>query len=111
MILHSTKFHLPTRVLLLTALMCIQATEHPLLFIKSNLHYTKISLQITNLHHQTTRQIHIPEAKLLVQIPEVINRCLLPNKAVIILLDPDSRRSIQETSLHLLKAEQNCTSD
>ena len=94
-----------------TMLMCSRATEHPLLFIKSKLHYTKILLWITQLYRQTTKQIHIREAKLLVQIPKVINMCLLLNKAAMTLPDPDLRRRLQGTSLCLLKAEQSCTSD
>ena len=74
------------------------------MFIKSKLHYTKILLQITKLHHQIIKQIYIPESKLPVQIPEVINRYILFDKAVMTLPDPDLRRGLQGTLLYSLKA-------
>ena len=39
-ILHHTKLHLPTRKLIPTVLTYCQASEHPLLFINSKIHYT-----------------------------------------------------------------------
>ena len=71
----------------------------------------KNPLRITKLHRQTTKQIYIPEATLPVQILEVINRCLLPNKEVMILLNLDSRRSLPTILPRSLKAEKCCTSD
>ena len=91
---HHTKFNLPTRKLLPTVLTYCRATEHTLLFIKSKLHYTKIPFRITKLQCQTAKQTHIHEAKLSVKIQKVINRCLLLYKAVMTLVDPDSRKSL-----------------
>ena len=49
---------------------------------KVHLPFTQIILRpITKLYLQITKQIHIQEAKLPVQILEIINRCLLLNKA------------------------------
>ena len=78
-----TKFHhQSTKTLLLTVPMFSRATEHHLPYIKSKIQYTKKLPQTTKLNHQITKQIHISEAKLPVQILEVINRYPLPNKAV-----------------------------
>ena len=82
-LLHFTKFHPPiTKMLLPTVTMCSRATEHPLLSINSKIQYTKIPSRTSKLHHQITKQIHIPKSKIPIQIPEVINRYPLHNKAL-----------------------------
>ena len=109
--LHLIKSHLPTRVLLPTVLMYSRAIDHPLLFIKSKLHYIKIPFRITKLHRQITKQTHILEAKLLVWMPEIISRCLPLSKTVMILPDQDFKKGLQGTLLYLLNTEPNCMRD
>ena len=76
--------------------MCSQTTEHPHQYIKSKILYTKMPPKITKLNHQITKQIHIQEANLPIQIPKIINKCILPNKVAMTSLDQNSRRNPQK---------------
>ena len=110
-ILHPTKFHLLNRVLLPTMLTCSRATEYPLLFIKSKFHYTKIHLRITSSIAKLSNKSISEKPSSTSKCEKIISRCLLLNKAVMTIPDPDLRRRHQGTSQRSLKVKQSCTSD
>lgn len=109
-IIHPTKFHLPTRMLLPTVITCSRAIANLLLCFESKLHHIKIPTQTTKLQCQTTRQTHILEIKLTLRTIEVIN-IRLPQKEDMIPLDLCSTRKVWGISPRSQKAELSCTSD